>query len=227
MLHRVLCLALTGTFALASCVSTDEYMRIKGEKDALHAQHDDLLRFQKELQDRLANVERRATELQANASEASAVKDLQQRLRETLDKLKGERGGALALGPLEGVSIVERADGVGFQVEGAVLFDSGQATLKASGSETLLKLIPELAKTSGFVRVDGHTDSDPISRSRWRTNLQLSAERALAVGEYLVANGFPPERLFVAGFGEHRRDDAGDSDDAKRKNRRVEILVMR
>ncbi len=227
MFHRTLCLVLTGTFALTSCVSSDEYMRMKGEKDALQTERDDLLRYQKEQQERLANLERRAGELQANASDANAVKDLQQRLKDTLEKLKGDRGSALALGPLEGVSIVERPDGVGFQVEGSVLFDSGQATLKPSGAETLRKLIPELGKTSGSVRVDGHTDNDPISRSRWRSNLQLSAERATVVGEFLVGNGFPPARLFVAGFGEHRPDVAGAGEDEKRKNRRVEILVMR
>jgi chemotaxis protein MotB len=227
MSHRVLSLALAGTFALTACVSSDEYMRLKGEKDALQVQHDDLVRYQKELQERLAGLERRASELQANATEAGAVKELQKRLRETLDKLKAERGSTLPLAPLEGVSIVERADGVGFQVEGAVLFDSGQATLKGSGEETLRKLIPELAKTTGTVRVDGHTDSDPIARSRWRSNLHLAAERATVVGEFLVGNGFPPERLFVAGFGEHRPDADGNTDEVKRRNRRVEILVMR
>jgi chemotaxis protein MotB len=213
---------------LSSCVSTDEYLRLKGEKEALSAQHDDLLRYQKELQDRLTSIESHASALESTASEASAVRDLQRRLQETLDKLKGERGSnTLALGPLEGVSIIERPDGVGFQVEGAVLFEPGQATLKASGQETLKKLIPELSKTGRNVRVDGHTDVDPITRSKWRSNLQLSAERATVVGEFLASNGLPADRLFVAGFGEYRPHDPAKSDDAKRKNRRVEILVMR
>ena len=201
------------SLCLPSCVSTDEYLRLKGEKEALAAQHEDLLRYQKEMQNRLKSIESHASALESTASEASAVRDLQRRLQETLDKLKNERGGnALALAPLEGVSIIERPDGVGFQVEGAVLFEPGQATLKDTGQETLRKLIPELVKTGRNVRVDGHTDSDPIARSKWRTNLQLSAERASVVGEFLTGNGIPNERLFVAGFGEYRPHDPAKTD---------------
>lgn len=228
MSRQLVLLGLVSLVGLTSCISTDEYMRLKGEKEALAAQHDDLLRYQKELQARLQTIEQHASALESTASEASAVRDLQRRLQQTLDQLKSERGtNPLALVPMEGVSIVERPDGVGFQVEGAVLFDPGQAVLKESGQETLKKLVQELVKTGRNVRVDGHTDSDPISRSRWRTNLHLSAERASVVGDFLVANGVPADRLFVAGFGEYRPNDAGSSEDAKRKNRRVEILVMR
>ncbi|MEZ5965345.1 MAG: OmpA family protein [Planctomycetota bacterium] len=225
--HPVL-LGLVSLVGLTSCISTDEYMRLKGEKEALAAQHDDLLRYQKELQGRLQSIEEHASALESTASEASAVRDLQRRLQQTLEQLKAERGtNPVSLVPMEGVSIVERPDGVGFQVEGAVLFDPGQAVLKETGKDTLKKLVAELVKTGRNVRVDGHTDNDPIARSRWRTNLQLSAERASVVGEFLVSNGVPAERLFVAGFGEHRPNDPGNTEDAKRKNRRVEILVMR
>lgn len=228
MSRQLALLALVSLPALTSCISTDEYMRLKGEKEALAAQHDDLLRYQKELQARLASIEQHASALESTASEASAVRDLQRRLQQTLDQLKGERSSnPLSLLPMEGVSIVERPDGVGFQVEGAVLFDPGQAVLKDTGKETLKKLVQELVKTGRNVRVDGHTDNDPITHSRWRSNLELSAERASVVGEFLISSGVPAERLFVAGFGEHRPNDPGNTEDAKRKNRRVEILVMR
>jgi len=221
-------LGLLSIACLTSCISTDEYMRLKGEKEALAAQNEDMARYQKEQQARMQAIEQRASALESTAHEASAVRDLQRRLQEKLDQLKNERGSnPLSLVPMEGVSIVERPDGVGFQVEGAVLFDAGQATLKESGQETLKKLVQELVKTGRNVRVDGHTDSDPISHSRWRSNLHLSAERASVVGDFLIANGIPAERLFVAGFGEHRPNDPASSEEAKRKNRRVEILVMR
>lgn len=215
--------------ALTSCVSTDEYMRLKGEKEALARQHDDLLRYQKEMQDRLAGLERHTAALESTASEASAVRDLRRRLQETLDKLGTDRGpgGALALTGLEGVTIVERPDGVGFQVEGAILFESGQAVLRDAGQDTLRKLIPELVKTGRNVRVDGHTDADPIQRSKWRSNLHLSGERASVVADFLAGNGVPPERVFLAGYGPFRPNDNGTTDEAKRRNRRVEILVMR
>lgn len=221
------CNLLIATLGLASCISTDEYMRLKGEKEALQRQHDDLVRYQKEVQDRLASLEENNRQLTATAKDASAVKDLQQKLQDALDKLNQERGATLDLAPMEGVTIVQRADGVGFQVEGNVLFESGQAVIKDSGKETLKRLIPNLAESGGVVRVDGHTDDQPISRSRWRSNLHLSCERASQVAEFLVANGLPAERVVAAGYGEFRPLEAGDTEEARRKNRRVEILLLR
>jgi chemotaxis protein MotB len=223
--HLLFLLASAATFS--ACVSSDEYLRLRGEKEALQRQHDDLVRYQGEMQERQKDLLARLSSLQSNAVDADAVRRMQGELRDALGRLKGELDSNLKLQPIEGVRVVETAEGIGFQVQGNVLFDSGQAELKESGKETLKRLLPDLMKANKVVRVDGHTDTDPIARSRWRNNLQLSAERAGVVADFMVANGFPAKQLFVAGFGEFRPIDAATSEEAKRTNRRVEILIMK
>jgi chemotaxis protein MotB len=76
------------------------------------------------------------------------------------------------------------------------------------------------------VRVDGHTDDTPIQYSQWGTNLRLSVERSMSVVDFLIKSGLPAERVGVAGFGEYRPAVAGNGDDARQQNRRVEILML-
>ena len=75
----------------------------------------------------------------------------------------------------------------------------------------------------GQVRVDGHTDVRPIAGPR--TNWDLSAARAIAVVQYLSDKGVAPTRLVAAGFGEYQPIDLGTSDEALRRNRRIELKL--
>ena len=75
------------------------------------------------------------------------------------------------------------------------------------------------------LRVDGHTDSDPIHTEQFKSNWELSAARAIAVVKQLVAKGVPPQRLVAAGFGEFQPIDDGDSEEAKARNRRIELKL--
>jgi chemotaxis protein MotB len=77
------------------------------------------------------------------------------------------------------------------------------------------------------MRIDGHTDVRPISGTagQFKTNWDLSAARAIAVVQYLVSKGVSPQRLVAAGFGEFQPIDAATSDDAYRRNRRIEFKL--
>lgn len=104
-----------------------------------------------------------------------------------------------------------------------VFFDPGHATLKQSAKASLDKVVAALKKrfAGKEVEVDGHTDSQPIRVSRWKSNQELSEARAKTVKEYLVAHGIAASRITTRGFGDTRprgKDLA--------KNRRVEIVVM-
>ena len=74
-----------------------------------------------------------------------------------------------------------------------------------------------------MLRIDGHTDARPISSREFPSNWELSTARAVAVLKYLESRGIPPERLAAAGFAEFRPLDSGTSEEAYRKNRRIEI----
>src|SRR5918993_365070 len=75
------------------------------------------------------------------------------------------------------------------------------------------------------MRVDGHTDARPIATAQFPSNWALSASRAIAVVQYLMSKGVPPQRLVAAGFGEFQPLDLGAGDDAYARNRRIELKL--
>ena len=120
-----------------------------------------------------------------------------------------------------------------FVLQSEVFFDTGKADLKPEGDEELDKVAGALvelekqipADIPWVLRVDGHTDKRPIVSSNFKSNWDLSAARAIAVVQYLVAKGIDPKRLVAAGFGEFQPIDTGDSEEAYRRNRRIEFKL--
>ena len=75
-------------------------------------------------------------------------------------------------------------------------------------------------------RVDGHTDNIPLSGTgRIKDNWELSSQRATSVVRYLITQGVPPNRLVSAGFGEFQPLDPADTQEARNKNRRIELKL--
>ncbi len=118
-----------------------------------------------------------------------------------------------------------------FVFQSEVFFDTGQAVLKPEGraevdkiASALIELDRQIPQEIAWVmRVDGHTDVRPIAPPR--TNWQLSAERAIAVVQYLVSKGVAPQRLVAAGFGEFQPIDPERTEDAYNRNRRIELKL--
>ena len=119
-----------------------------------------------------------------------------------------------------------------FVLQSEIFFDTGRADLKPEGRAELDKVaaaIVELesqipAEIPWILRVDGHTDVRPII-GQFKSNWDLSAERAISVVQYLVGKGVKPSRLVAAGFGEFQPIDSGTSEDAYRRNRRIEFKL--
>ena len=118
-----------------------------------------------------------------------------------------------------------------FVLQSEVFFDTGQSVLKPEGraemdkiATALLELTRQIPQDIAWVlRVDGHTAVRPISGGR--TNWDLSAARAIAVVQYLIAKGMPPQRLVAAGFGEFQPIDPGAGEEAYSRNRRIELKL--
>ena len=133
---------------------------------------------------------------------------------------------------LEGRADV-RVVGDRFVFQSEVLFDAGQAAISPEGQTELAKLadaIKELqtqipADVNWVLRIDGHTDKRPINTPEFPSNWELSAARAISVAKYLITQGVPANRLVPAGFGEFSPIDTGDSDEAYRRNRRIEFKL--
>ena len=73
--------------------------------------------------------------------------------------------------------------------------------------------------------VVGHTDTDPIKKSKWKDNWELSAQRALSVLRYLVKRGITKEKIQAVGCGESQSIASNSTASGKARNRRVEIVV--
>lgn len=109
-----------------------------------------------------------------------------------------------------------------------LLFESGSAKLGDEG-QALLSKLTGLIKGDRYahIRVHGHTDDRPLKSTSWyATNWELSAARATAVVRFLQETlGVKPERISATGFGQYRPIAANDSDEGRRQNRRIEIIL--
>jgi chemotaxis protein MotB len=127
-----------------------------------------------------------------------------------------------------------RVVGDRFVFQSEVFFDSGAAVLRPEGRAELDKLAGALleldkqipSEINWVLRVDGHTDVRPLSgTTAFKTNWDLSAARAIAVVQYLISKGVPPQRLVAAGFGEFQPIDPGTTEEAYSRNRRIELKL--
>lgn len=109
-----------------------------------------------------------------------------------------------------------------------VLFDSGKAKLRRESYPILDKVVriikEEVAKND--IGVAGHTDNEPIRYSRWKSNWELSTQRALSVIYYLQDNGVKPTRLSARGYGEYQPVTSNNTKEGRQLNRRVEIVIL-
>lgn len=126
-----------------------------------------------------------------------------------------------------------RVVGDRFVFQSEVLFNPGQAEITQEGlpgldalADAILQLEEEIPDDINWVlRIDGHTDVRPISNARFPSNWELSAARAISVAQYLVSRGVAPARLVAAGFGEFAPLDPANTEEAYRRNRRIEFKL--
>lgn len=178
-----------------------------------------------------------ASEANAEASKAR-IDDLGQRLNVALarqvEELKAYRSDFF--GRLRGL-LEQRRDvrieGDRFVFESEVLFAPGEALLSPAGLEALRPLANAIREIEGTIpadvdwvlQVDGHTDNRPINTPQFPSNWELSLARALSVVRFLIEEGVSATHLVAAGFGEFQPIDNGNSPEALRRNRRIELKL--
>lgn len=116
---------------------------------------------------------------------------------------------------------------VSLDLNGALLFDEGQADIRDDAVDFMKKITSILKRYRDcIVEVEGHTDNVPIHNSNYQSNRYLSTARATRVYEYITDNtDFPDQNLKVAGYGESRPVASNDSEEGRSKNRRVTIKI--
>ncbi len=150
---------------------------------------------------------------------------------EELQRYRSEFFGRLrdVLANHQGIQVV----GDRFVFQSEVLFPLGSAELTQAGQNEITALavtIKDIAKEippgiNWMLRVDGHTDRQPIRSGAFPSNWELSAARAITVVKLLIADGVPPEHLAATGFADYQPLDAADTPDAYAKNRRIELRL--
>ena len=173
----------------------------------------------KESQNRIADLGSRL-----NVALAQRVQELSRYRSEFFGRLRA------ILGNRPDVRIV----GDRFVFQSEVFFDTGQALLLPEGRAELDKLASALidldkqipAEIAWVLRVDGHTDVRPIFNSPvFKSNWELSSARAISVVQYLVSLGVPAQRLVAAGFAEFQPLDTAPTEEAYKRNRRIELKL--
>jgi outer membrane protein OmpA-like peptidoglycan-associated protein len=193
----------------------------------LTARNQELQNEKQDLQERLAQAKAREDSLAAELSlKQSETDTLMTRLRE----LEGKQATSPSVPqPAPGWERGLMGDMV--TVGADILFGSGKADLTAAGRSAMDKIANDLKTTyAGMtVRVYGHTDSEPIRKSKkqWQDNLDLSANRAMAVTRYLISKGISAKNIEAVAMGENHPVADNKTAAGKAKNRRVEIVVLR
>ncbi|MBM3513563.1 MAG: peptidoglycan -binding protein [Alphaproteobacteria bacterium] len=158
-----------------------------------------------------------------NRALAGKVQELQRYRSEFFGKLRD------VLGSRPGVTVA----GDRFIFQSEVLFASGSAELGIEGQRQLGQIAQTLTEVSrqipadvGWVlRIDGHTDDNPIATALFPSNWELSTARALSVVRFLRAQGIAPDQLAAAGFGEFQPLDRSGTPAGRAKNRRIELRL--
>jgi len=118
-------------------------------------------------------------------------------------------------------------DGLVVSIREIGFFNSGEAVLLPQAEPTLAHVASALNAHNFEVRVEGHTDDVPIHNSSYRSNWDLSTARALEVVNMLVSKyNFNPERISVAGYAQYRPIASNDTEEGRRKNRRIDLVIV-
>src|ERR1700744_6322311 len=199
-------------------VLTQQISALRRQLAALEEALDASEKRDKESQGRIADLGQRL-----NVALAQRVQELSRYRSEFFGRLR----------TILGNTPDSRIVGDRFVVQSEVFFDTGQALLLPEGRAELDKLASALidldkqipSEIAWVLRVDGHTDMRPINSPIYKSNWDLSSARAIAVVQYLVSLGVPPTRLVAAGFAEFQPLDTAQTEDAYKRNRRIELKL--
>jgi chemotaxis protein MotB len=172
-------------------------------------------------------LERERTEKGQLADQVAKDQQIIQDLQKQIVEKKKSPAEATGFGEGYDVSFDANAGTITVTLPDAILFDSGKASLRSSTSKELDHIYAVLKEKypGREIEVVGHTDSDPIKKSKWADNWELSSERALSVSRYLMQKGISENRIKSAGCGPARPIASNSTAAGKQKNRRVEIIV--
>jgi len=234
VLRSGLMLLAAGLFLVTGCRSTTDRMRV------LEAEKADANRRNQELKNREAELRASLIESQSEAESEIARRRAAEARLALLMRRPEEPPAATKTPTVNITELRDRLGGSGIRVEkngqnGAKLtlpaditFRPGKADLTSGAERNLRRVVLALKQTPGIrgLRIDGHTDADPIRKSGWADNRELSLARAEIVRTYLISRGLDETLMQVEGHGAEQPVDSNKTREGKARNRRVEIILV-
>ena len=145
-------------------------------------------------------------------------------LAHSLDTLQFALKGDLQSGKV-GLKLEPR--GLIVSLRESAFFASGDDTIAPASISILEKVAPVVQSLPNPVRLEGHTDSVPIHNSRFRSNWELSAARAIAMMEIMATRfQIPRERMAIGGYAETAPVDGNETEEGRAHNRRVDLVLL-
>lgn len=153
--------------------------------------------------------------------------DDEPQLEERLENLYSEISSYIKENDLDNLVTASKTEyGVSLVLQEKILFQSGEATILDDGFELLDEVAFLLSEVPNHVRVEGHTDSRPISNFRYPSNWELSGARASSVVRYFIdEKGLEGERFSAVGYGD-TQPVVENTPETWKENRRVEIVIL-
>jgi chemotaxis protein MotB len=214
LVNRKLVVPVVGLICLSLLSGCTDY---KKRYDYLNVEHQNL-------KGRFENLQSERQQLADRIARDQQIIDELQRQIEELNKTPAD---ATGFGDGYDVAFDAAAGTITVTLPNTILFDSGKASLKSATSTELNHILSVIRQKYPDKDIDvvGHTDTDPIQKSAWKDNWELSAQRALEVARYLIKHGIPEKQVRAVGCGPSRPIAANTTAAGKARNRRVEIVV--
>ncbi len=125
------------------------------------------------------------------------------------------------------IVVQQTSEGLIISLRDFGFFNSGEATLLPGAAAQLKRTAQILIQHNLEIRVEGHSDDQPIHNSLFHSNWELSTARATSVLMMLVEEaGFPPAKISVAGYGSYRPVADNQTPEGRRMNRRVDLVII-
>jgi chemotaxis protein MotB len=240
---KVAVVLLAGTFVGSACVSTGTFEAKEAELAAAAKDRDSLKQQNATLNKQIADLKAQMESIRAygkdKANEAGQLQAGMENLQKRLDELEKQKKAAEARAAMfrqlaeklramvdaGQIKVTVRNGRMLLVLPNDILFDSGKTELKPEGKDALAKVAKVLAGMDRRFLVVGHTDNLPIKTRKFRSNWDLSTQRAVEVVQLLIDNGMKPSHVGAAGYAEYDPVANNATADGQKQNRRIEIVV--
>ena len=164
----------------------------------------------------IADVQALKDILNSNAS-AARMKDLQSQLEGALAPEIAKRT----------VTVQASREGVVVSLREIGFYESGSANLRPSSKESIDRLAAVLQMNKEALRIEGHSDNEPIHNARFDSNWELSTARAADLVKLLITQyDLDPTRLAASGYAEFHPVSPNDTPEGRARNRRVDVVIL-